>query len=286
MRDFDSFAFWFIRKQHNEYDIVLNISVSKEHVGSILVSSESIDINLDDSQYNISEIKAQFEKFELERPEHYLGEFIDVAQDIQNIKQQFIDVFTGALYSRRYRLGKDVDSSQQYIDRILKFLDSTDFYTAPASTIYHESHPSGLLIHTCNVYNKMLSLKNIEEFSDLALDSATLCCFVHDWCKINLYENYKRNVKNEETGQWEKVDAYRRGTFDHPLGHGTASMYMAMKLFNLTEEEALAIRWHMSMFNVASNEINEYQQACENYPMVHLLQFSDQLAITNYIASV
>ena len=183
---------------------------------------------------------------------------------------------------RCFRINQNPDNYDNYIEKILNWLSNTDFYEAPASTIYHESFKHGLLYHTLTVYNNMLELFEIPKFNSVPIDSGALCCLTHDWCKINLYESYKRNVKNEQTGAWEKVDAYKRGTFNYPFGHGAASMFMAMKMFKLTEEEALAIRWHMSMFNVCDSEINEYQQACEQFPLVHLLQFSDQLSITEY----
>ena len=55
-----------------------------------------------------------------------------------------------------------------------------------------------------------------------------------------------------------------------------------MKFFKLSQEEALAIRWHMGEYNVADNEMNELHYANENYPLVFLLQFADRLSITNY----
>ena len=93
---------------------------------------------------------------------------------------------------------------------------------------------------------------------------------------------YMRNVKNDETGIWEKVPSYKRIDASIPLGHGAQSMFMASRLFKLTADESLAIRWHMGVWNVSSNEYNDLQQANENYPLVHLLQFADQLSIVNY----
>lgn len=45
---------------------------------------------------------------------------------------------------------------------------------------------------------------------------------------------------------------------------------------------ALAIRWHMGRWNVVDSEVNDLQTANENYPMVHMIQFADQLSIVNY----
>ena len=37
------------------------------------------------------------------------------------------------------------------VEDMLKWLDTTDFYSAPASTRYHGSYPGGLVQHTLNV---------------------------------------------------------------------------------------------------------------------------------------
>ena len=36
-------------------------------------------------------------------------------------------------------------------DRLLKWLESTDFFTAPASARYHGACPCGLVMHSLNV---------------------------------------------------------------------------------------------------------------------------------------
>ena len=66
------------------------------------------------------------------------------------------------------------------------------------------------------------------------------------------------------------------------MGHGTASMFMVMQCMKITPEEAAAIRWHMGKWNVSENEVNEFQQSNEQFPLVHLIQFADQLSITKY----
>ena len=44
------------------------------------------------------------------------------------------------------------------IDNLLDFLDRTDFYTAPASTKFHNSFEGGLLKHSLNVYDALKDL--------------------------------------------------------------------------------------------------------------------------------
>lgn len=188
-----------------------------------------------------------------------------------------IDVYNGILSSTFERRGVDPSS-------VLSWLASSDFYKAPASTRFHDSFFGGLLYHHLNVYNNMVDLLKLEKFKSLEydIDSIALVALTHDWCKIGLYEEYLRNVKNEETGRWEKVPAYRRYNFQFPFGHGVSSMYLIQKFINLTIDEALAIRWHMGSYQVDEHEQSELQEACDNYPLVRMIQFADQLACTNY----
>ena len=64
----------------------------------------------------------------------------------------------------------------------------------------------------------------IPTFSDVDITSAVLVALVHDWCKIDFYESYMKNVKDEETGQWNKVLAYKYSGSKLPFGHGITSI--------------------------------------------------------------
>jgi hypothetical protein len=165
----------------------------------------------------------------------------------------------------------------------VNWLSTTDFYEAPASTIYHESEVGGLLKHTLVTAYHAATLSSLPVFEKANPEDATFVALVHDWCKIGYYESYQKNVKNETTGQWEKQTAFKRRDLSYScLGHGVSSMYMAQKFFKLSIDECCAIRWHMSAWRVVDSEMNELQQANEAYPLVHLLQFADQLSLVKY----
>lgn len=164
----------------------------------------------------------------------------------------------------------------------LEWLRNSDFYTSPASTQYHEAYEGGLLIHSCKVFNCMLELRSGKAFKTTDLYSAALCALTHDWCKIGTYESYMKNVKDEATGKWTQQKAYKKNYKNVPLGHGVTSMYLVSRIVSLKPDEACAIRWHQGRWNVCDPEQNEFQQANEMYPLVHLIQFADQLAITDY----
>lgn len=177
------------------------------------------------------------------------------------------------------------------IKQIIEWLRTTDFYISPASTKYHDARTGGLLDHTLSAYNQLHGLRNVPKFkivSDKYWASAVFAILVHDWCKIGRYEIYIRNVKNNETGEWEQVQAFRLKEDDVTrFGHGTQSMIMAMQLCNtpltsLTFEEMAAIRWHMDNWDIGHYDETDLAKCNEKIPMVRMIQFADQLAITTY----
>lgn len=171
---------------------------------------------------------------------------------------------------------------EEQFDKFYRWITKTDFFTAPASTRFHGSYEGGLVEHHIDVYNEVIDLISLPKFKDCDPVSAYLVSLVHDFCKIGLYDPYYRNVKNDETGQWERVQAYKYDKPQYPFGHGVASMYIAQQFLRLTREEALAIRWHMSEYNCCDNEQSELQEARDRYPLVLLLQTADRFSITAY----
>ena len=202
-------------------------------------------------------------------------------QNLEQLAETYDTLLCLAFLERASRSSVKIDPFDT-MAYMIDWLRSTDFYTAPASTQYHESHPGGLLLHSLKVYNKAMSLRALPEFKSVQLASLVIVALVHDWCKIGMYTTYQKNVKNEKTGAWEKKTAYKREQKGLTLGHGITSMYLINQFLPLNVDEALAIRWHMSHWDVSDVQVNELQASNENYPLVHLLQFADQLSITTY----
>ena len=92
--------------------------------------------------------------------------------------------------------------------KLLAWLDTTDFYTAPASTKFHCACTSGLVMHSVNVYKVLRERYFTEGDSE---ESYAICALLHDVCKSQYYKTSTRNVKNEETGQWEKKPLHGGG---------------------------------------------------------------------------
>lgn len=278
MPKFADFNYWFVANPDGTYNIFKKEDeVFIEDKQNIAETGTYITENED--------INSAFELFK-QRVEYIVGKKVAVPKDwdAETLQIDYEKLLIGCAFikaSKDFRFNPD--DCWKKIHKCLEWLRSTDFFTCPASTQYHESFPSGLLYHTIQVVNRTVQLMKSEPFSSVEVAGAILVALVHDWCKIGLYEMYTRNVKNDRSGQWEQVAAYKyRPDRAICLGHGASSMYLAMKFFNLNMEEAAAIRHHMGRWNCVDSEVNELQQANRMYPLVHLVQFADQLAIVNY----
>jgi len=273
-----SFAVWFKRsakRDYIEWEVYTN-TMDHKLIGRM---EDDAIIHLDISEIYTDElVLREFDAFK-NRPEYSVGEgvsIIDLTHSFE-LANMYNNLLTGAML-----IEADTDDVLPKIERCLNWLNTTDFYVAPGSTIYHDAEPQGLIKHTLRVYNKLLELMMLPTFSQVKLYEAVIVALTHDWCKLNVYEQYKKNVKDEITGQWEQVDAYKYRGPQLPMGHGTTSMFMVMKFMKLTTEQALALNWHMGHWRCNDDDVNDLQCANETYPLVHLLQFADQLSIVKY----
>ncbi|MEG1925939.1 MAG: hydrolase [Ruthenibacterium sp.] len=174
-----------------------------------------------------------------------------------------------------------LQTKKQGIESLIQWLESTDFFEAPASTKFHEPYEGGLVEHSLTVYDKMqiqvAEYELVHPEHIVHPESIILCSLLHDICKANFYKAGTRNVKNEKTGVWEKVPVYLvEDSF--PMGHGEKSMFLIERFVRLEPDEAMAIRWHMGAWGVAGNDIYALTGALEKFPIVLLLQTADMHA--------
>ena len=155
----------------------------------------------------------------------------------------------------------------------LEWLSKTDFFTAPACTKFHCACPCGLVQHSVSVYRTM-----VERYFDPETDSEesfAICGLLHDVCKAQFYKEGTRNVKNEQTGAWEKKPYYMiEDSF--PYGHGEKSVFLIERFLRLKTSEAIAIRWHMGGFDDAARGGSfAISQAYDRYPLAVKLHLAD-----------
>ena len=182
-------------------------------------------------------------------------------------KEEFIGIYTEKI-------------KREGADKLLDFLENkSDFFTAPASTRYHNAFEGGLLRHSLNVYKCLFAYMERDrvksEYGLSASDeSIAIAALLHDICKVNFYRTSYRNAKNKE-GQWERVPYYEiHDTL--PYGHGEKSVYMISGFMRLTREEAMAIRWHMGFSGIEDK--NTVGRALEMYPFAFALSVADMEA--------
>lgn len=188
--------------------------------------------------------------------------------DEMSLKQKFIEI-----YQREITRAGSIE--------LLNYLtgESSDFFTAPASTRFHGSHEGGLVEHSLNVYR---CLKEYlarpftheligEQYSD---ETVAIVSLLHDICKINCYKVSSRNVK-DQNGNWTKVPFYE---FDDmlPYGHGEKSVYIISGFMKLSRQEAFAIRYHMGF--TANDDMRNVSKAFESYPLAFALSTADMEA--------
>ena len=162
----------------------------------------------------------------------------------------------------------------------------TDFFTAPASSKHHLAQPGGLAVHSLNVYKRLLEITARDVFggtdgtllAEEVRETVAILGLLHDVCKAGVYHQETKRRRNPETKQWEDYLGYTfRDPF--PLGHGEKSLFLITRHLALTEEEALAIRWHMGAYDDAvKGGSRSMTEAMNLTPWVWRLQEADMCA--------
>ena len=164
-------------------------------------------------------------------------------------------------------------------DKLLEYLDSpaSDFFTAPASTKFHNNVKGGLLQHSLNVYDCLVSyfaserrtkLLGLEDVSD---ETLAVVALLHDLCKVNVYKESTRNQK-DASGVWRQVPYYEFKD-ELPYGHGEKSVYIITGFMRLSREEAFAIRYHMGFST--EDDARNVGAAFEMFPLALALSIAD-----------
>ena len=157
------------------------------------------------------------------------------------------------------------------IEDLIKYLETSDFFTAPASTKYHCNYEGGLAEHSLNVYRNLNELVKGKDFKS---DTLIICALLHDICKTFFYVTEMRNKK--VNGNWVQEPFYTVKD-EMPLGHGEKSCFIISEYIKLTKEEIYAIRWHMGLGEPKEN-YGYMSDAFNKYPLAVYLHMADLMA--------
>lgn len=198
-------------------------------------------------------------------------------QQIENNKQEFLN------------LVNQISIPGANIQGLLNWLEQTDFFTAPASTIYHNNFEGGLCDHTLNVYRSLVDLVNINNVN-IPRDSILVVSLFHDLSKVNFYESfvvnkkkyYEGGTKKDNLGKfdWYSEEAYKvKDVKDRFIAgeHGENSVYLLNQFIPLDFQEVMAIRHH-HMGLGESKTLGDLSAIANKYPLIPLLHAADLLA--------
>ncbi|MBQ0061231.1 MAG: HD domain-containing protein [Bacteroidales bacterium] len=179
-----------------------------------------------------------------------------------------------------------LSTKREECDYVIEQLEELGFFKAPASTKFHLNYEGGLVEHSVNVCKVALKVREAMIAMDdslrelLPMDSVIIAALLHDVCKADIY---KPAIKKEKRmGIWTEVPGFDIDYTNFPLGHGEKSVIMLLRWgFELTDDEIMAIRWHMSAWDLPfqsadiKGNLNKAKDIC---PLLTLIQSADGLA--------
>lgn len=164
----------------------------------------------------------------------------------------------------------DLQNAGRVTSKFLDKLIALEYTRSPASTKYHGNHTCGLLCHSVVVAECLMYLEKELDIHFENPESALIVGLFHDLCKLGRYEY---DTKNQE---WVYVKDKDRKTATFG-GHATESLsFLLTNGVNLTEEEALCIRFHMGAYE--TNDWDAFDAAIKRYPTVLLTHMADMMA--------
>ena len=173
------------------------------------------------------------------------------------------------------------------IEQVISNLEREGFYTAPASTVFHGNYRGGLADHSLNVCLTALRLRELmlslkPELEPLLLrDNVIISALLHDVCKIDIYKEEEK-WRKDANNKWETYKTFGVNYSALPLGHGEKSVIRLLQWgLELREDEMIAIRWHMSAWDMPfqSNEFKgNFSAAQEKYPLLAIISAADGLS--------
>ena len=200
-------------------------------------------------------------------------------EEIAEMKQTFCDEL------------RKINREGALIEDLISKLCEGDFFTAPASTKFHNCMDGGLVAHSLNVYNNLKDLVAMKGLQDvIPEDSIRICALLHDMSKMGYYEKTARNKKvyHEEGSKfdnlgkfdWVSEEGYQVKSWNERFiygSHEANSEFMVRCYIPLKVTESVAfLNHHGSIGN--PNASREVSEIFHRYPLAALLHIADMTA--------
>lgn len=157
-------------------------------------------------------------------------------------------------------------SSRESFCRLREYLDEHNFIGMPASANHHLNVAGGLVLHSVNVAHTLQDFTTHLGLTWQRKDSPIIVGLLHDLCKL---DSYRYNAKDDK---WYYNDKQEIDVG----GHGIASVVLAQRFIQLTDEELYCIRYHMGAYE--QKDWSKYDLAIRRYPNVLYTHTADMVA--------
>lgn len=160
---------------------------------------------------------------------------------------------------------------EEVANDIIRMLEGTDFYEAPASTQYHGAYPGGLFSHS------MLVAQLLVDWTEKGLItwerswSPILVGLLHDFTKVGKYSPIQDPFEEDAL---IKGYEYNPSTLSYG-GHGSDSCIKILQHLYLSEEETLCIRYHMGAYE--KEDWKGFERAIQRYQTVLWTHHADMV---------
>ena len=177
------------------------------------------------------------------------------------------------------------------VEGLIEYLQTVDFFEAPASIKYHNCVKGGLCDHSLNVYDNLIKLNELYN-CDFSSESMILAALLHDLAKIGIYEYYIYNKKiygpsgqnRDDMGyfNWAQIGAWKmKDNIDKVrvcAEHGVQSFLIANEYIKLNEDETAAIINHHMDLDKTGIPRTDISEIYNRYPLASMLHIADLLA--------
>ena len=176
---------------------------------------------------------------------------------------------------KRYdELKEKVIKRASEFNELMDYIETeTEWLSAPASTRFHLCRENGLLEHSVNVAETLLRIKNTL-YPIIEDESCIIVALLHDLGKVGM-PNEPLYLKNRPTENQRR--AGYGSTYPYSYNNGLTylsvpirSLYLALPIISLTDEETQAIAYHDGQY------VEDNRSAAKNEcPLTLLLQYAD-----------
>lgn len=162
------------------------------------------------------------------------------------------------------------------LTELYKYLDTIDYFNKPATTQYFRAYTGGLCQYALDLYFELCQLVNAYFPGKYTEEDVIKVALFKDLYRAECYEGYLKNQKNDITGQWETVPAFKYKEIRPTFGDiGFGSYMIAKRYIVFTDEQIEAI----TQSSAKSDYAGDIHTIMRAYPLVTLTKMADLAAM-------